>query len=88
MDFLESILFKTIFVVFPPVTCWRMVGFCVNNKKEVFVAEENSGLHKRELFSWIFSMNLFHKYFSILVSEGSLSIMWLILFMLSIFISV
>ena len=28
-------------------------------RKEVFVAEENSGLYKRELFSWIFSMNLF-----------------------------
>ena len=35
----------------------------------VFVAEENSGLHKR-----IFFMNLFHESFPILVFEGSLLI--------------
>ena len=44
--------------------------FCVfNKKKEVFVAEENSGLHKRIIF-----MNLFHESFPVLVFEGSLSI--------------
>ena len=42
--------------------------FCVfNQKRKVFVAEETSGLHKRELLKY-------HEYFPILVFEGSLSI--------------
>ena len=36
-------------------------------EKEVFVAEETSDLHKRELLNC-------HEYFSILIFEGSLSI--------------
>ena len=47
------ILFKTRFGVFSSVTSWRVVVFCVFNKKrKVFEAEENSGLHKRELLKY------------------------------------
>ena len=43
--------------------------FCVSfiKKRKFFVAEENSGLHKRELLKY-------HEFFPILVFEGSLSI--------------
>ena len=40
---------------------------CFNRKRNVFVAEETSDLHKRELLKY-------HEYFPILVFEGSLSI--------------
>ena len=62
-----SILFKTIFGVFPPVTC-RRKAFLVFLIKKVFVAEENSGLHKRIIF-----MNLSHESFPILVFEESVN---------------
>ena len=40
---------------------------CVfNRKRKLLVAEETSGLHKRELLKY-------HEYFPILVFEGSLS---------------
>ena len=45
-----------------------LVFLCVfNRKRKVFVAEETSDLHKRELLKY-------HEYFPILVFEGSLSI--------------
>ena len=44
-----------------------LVFLCFNRKRKAFVAEETSKLHKRELLKY-------HKYYSILVFEGSLSI--------------
>ena len=44
-----------------------LVFFFFNRKRKVFVAEETSDLHKRELLKY-------HEYFPILVFEGSLSI--------------
>ena len=46
-------------------TCFFFSVF--NRKRKVFVAEETSDLHERELL-------MYHKYFPILVFEGSLSI--------------
>ena len=43
---------------------WIFLGFFDKKKRKVFVAEENSGLHKRELL----------KYHEISVFEGSLLI--------------
>ena len=43
------------------------VCLCFNRKVNVFVAEETSDLHIRELLQY-------HEYFPILVFEGSLSI--------------
>ena len=64
-SFVADITFKTRFSVFPLVTCWRVVVFCVFNKKrKVFVVEENSGLLKRELWKYDESS-------PILVFEGS-----------------
>ena len=40
---------------------------CFNTKRDVFVAEETSDLHIRELLKY-------HEYFQILFTEGSLSI--------------
>ena len=45
---------------------WLLFLF-FNKKRKVFVAEKNSGLHKRELLKY-------HETFPILVFEGSLSI--------------
>ena len=41
--------------------------WCFNRKRNVFVADETSDLHIRELLKY-------HEYFPILVFEGSLSI--------------
>ena len=60
----SSIFFKTRFSVLPPVTCWRVVVFCVFNKeRKAFVVKENSGVHKRELLKY-------HESFPILVFWG------------------
>ena len=64
-SFVAEVTFKTRFGVFSLVTCWRVVVFCVFNKKrKVFVVEENSGLLKRELWKYDESS-------PILVFEGS-----------------
>ena len=72
MEFLESILafYVKRFLMHSQeslVEVWLLFVFLI--KKEVFVAEENSGLHKRDFFR-----NLFHESFPILVLEGSLSL--------------
>ena len=41
--------------------------WCFNRKRNVFVAEETSDLHIKELLKY-------HEHFPILVSEGSLSV--------------
>ena len=51
----------------PGSTAAALVFFCDNRKRKVFVAEDTSDIHKRELLKY-------HEYFPILVFEGSLSI--------------
>ena len=88
-----SILFKTMFGVFPPATCWRVVFFMFLIKKKSLCSWGKLGLtQKRIIF-----MNLSHESFPILVFDGSLSIeialywsakdtiMWLISVLLGIF---
>ena len=48
----------------PGSTAAAFVFFCFNRKRNVFVAEETSDLHKRELLKY-------HEYFPILVFEES-----------------
>ena len=54
-----SILCKTIFGVFPPVICWRVVVLCVFNKKRTLCSWGELGLtwnnYLHESFPWIFS---------------------------------
>ena len=68
-------LFKTVFDVFPPATCWRVFFLCAFNKREVFAAEENSDFYFHESFRWIFSSFSFWRYSVnrnsiIIISEG------------------
>ena len=51
----------------PGSTAAVLVFMCFNRKRNVFIAEETSDLHKREFIKH-------HEYFLILVFEGSLSI--------------
>ena len=51
----------------PGSTADVLAFLCFNRKRNVFVAEETSDLHKRELLKY-------HEYFPILVLEGSLSV--------------
>ena len=71
VDFLENILtfsLKLDLVFFQQSLAEEWLLFCVFNKKrKVFTAEENLGLHKRELLKY-------HESFPILVFEGSMLI--------------
>ena len=71
VEFLENILafsLKQDLVYSHQSIAEEWLFLCVfNRKKQVFVAEENSGFHKRELLKY-------HESFPILVFEGSLSI--------------
>ena len=69
VEFLQSILefsLKRYLVYTHQSLAEEWLLFVLLMKKEVFVAEKNSGLHKRELLKY-------HESFPILVFEGSLS---------------
>ena len=69
VEFLESILAFSLkrYLVYSHQSMAEELFFVLLLKKEVFVAAENSGLHKRELVKH-------YESFPILVFEGSLSI--------------
>ena len=71
VEFLENVLpfsLKQDLVYFHLLLAEEWLLFCVFSKEsKFFVAEEKSGLHKRELLKY-------HEKFPILVFEGSLSI--------------
>ena len=70
MEFSESILafsLKQYLLYSHQLLAEKWLFFVFFIKKEVFIAEENSDLHKRIVF-----MNLIHESFPILISEESL----------------